>query len=185
MDDKEIIELLWQRKEQAIGELKTKYEVYCRAISTNILHCNEDVEECLNDALLAVWNSIPPNRPDSLKAYIGRIIRNRSVSVYRDRKRRLIADVEMESILNELSEVSDPSQNIENNIVAEELGNEISIFLKTQPKSEIKIFLLRYYYCFSIKDISQRCGKSVSSVNVSLFRIRKKLKKHLSEKGYL
>lgn len=182
MEDQLIIELFFQRSETAIEELAQKYGNLCKTISINILKNKEDAEECVNDTWLAVWNTIPPQSPNPLQAYVCRITRNLSLKKYESntaKKRNNYYDV----ILEEIEECLESSRNVEEEILAKELEHEINIFLASLKKKERVLFILRYWYCFSPDEIAGRMQMSTNAVTVRLHRIRGKLQKYLRKNG--
>ena len=185
MSDSEIIELFYARSEKAITELKYIYGKYCYKIANNILSNNEDVEECMNDTYLSVWNSIPPNTPNSLLSYIGKITRNIALDKYRTENARKRGGGEINLVLEELKEFISSKNNIEKELENKEIIKVINNFLETMEKEKRVIFVLRYYYSENIKMISYKLGISESKIKSILFRIRKELKKHLDEEGII
>ncbi|MBE6017319.1 MAG: sigma-70 family RNA polymerase sigma factor [Lachnospiraceae bacterium] len=183
MEDKRIIELFFSRSETAISQLSEKYGKLCRKISYNILNDLSDAEECLNDTLLGVWNSIPPNRPDSLISYVCKVARNCALKRYEyntAQKRNSHYDVALE----ELDECIAAPSGVEQEIDAMELTNDLNRFLAGLKKEDRVIFMRRYYFSDSYEQIASLTGLSVKNVSVKLTRIRAALKNHLKERGY-
>ena len=182
MEDGRIIELFYERSEQAIAELSEKYGVLCHRIADNILKDAMDAEECVNDAYLAVWNTVPPQRPDPLSSYLCRIVRNLAVKKYHQKtakKRNSFYDVAIE----EISECLPSGMSVEEEFEAREMSRLIDSFLETlDPDSRI-MFVLRYWHSCSVGDIAKRFHVSSHYVSVRLFRIRKSLKKYLDREG--
>ena len=168
MEDEEIINLYWNRQEKAIYETDKKYGKYCTTISFNILQNNEETKECVNDTYLKTWNSIPPQRPNILKVYLGRIARNLAINQY-ERKKAKKRDYTLEIALEELD--------------YNELVNMLNIFVSRLSQDKRKIFLERYWYLYSIKEISSNNKISESNVKTILLRIRSQLKDYLKEGG--
>ena len=172
MNDSELIQLLFERDERAIGEIQIKYAAYCRYIAGNI-----------NDALGALWQSIPPNRPESLKAYLGRITRNIAI----DKAKKMAAQKRggntTQEVLDELKEAATRGQP-EQELDAKQLGRLINGFAAQLEQKQRVIFVKRYWYLCSSKQIAGECGISVNSVNTTLHRLRKQLKKYLEQEGY-
>ncbi len=182
MDDKYIIELYLLRSEEAISETDKKYNNYCRKIGFSILNNHEDTEECVNDCYFAVWNNIPPTIPNSLRAFIGRIMRNISISLYRKKsaeKRSNIAD-----LLNELDKCIPLYDTSWGSLNLKLLGESIDSFLDTRNNIERNIFIKRYFFCRSVKEIADECSLSSTNVKVILHRVRKKLKIYLEKEGF-
>jgi len=182
LDDKKIIELFYERSEQAITELSKKYGLLCEKIADNILNNHLDAEECVNDAYLAVWNTIPPQNPDSLVSYVCRIVRNQAIKKYHENtalKRNSIYDTS----LDELEEVLPSSASVEGELEAKEVSAMIDRFLETLDKQSRTMFIRRYWYSDSIEEIALSFKTSKHYISVRLSRIRKALKKHLVKEG--
>lgn len=184
MEDRLIIELFFQRSEHAVIELSNKYGALCRSLSNQILQNDQDAEECVNDAFLAAWNTIPPAKPDPLSAYICRITRNISLKKYHSlaaQKRNSRYDV----ILEEVSELLTAKDSVEDELIAGEMAERINHFLgKIRQKDRI-IFVRRYWFCREIPEIAEELGLSRNYVNVHLHRTRERLKNYLRAEGYL
>ena len=182
MEDARIIELYFERDENAIKETETKYGGYCHHIAYNILHSELDAEECVNDTCLRAWNAIPPQRPTKLSVFLGKITRNLALSRYRydhAQKREHSLDV----ALDELAEVlPDPESE-----ASEEgdggLGDALNRFMETLPRETRIVFVRRYWYMCRISDIAASLGMSESRVKVTLHRTREKLRAYLKKEG--
>lgn len=182
MDDNEIIGLYFARSEEAIARTEEKYGSFCRGVARNILGSPEDAEECADDAYLALWNSIPPQRPEHFKAYLGKIARNIALNRYeRDHAAKRGAPAEL--VLDEIAElVADPCS--ENTDVDEgRISAEIDRFLTSLPTQERVIFVRRYFYLCPIRTIAADMALGESKVKMTLFRTRKKLRSHLEKNG--
>lgn len=180
MEDEKIIELYFQRSEEAITETKRKYDGYCTTIAYNILASFEDSQECVSDAYYHTWNAIPPTRPRNFKGFVGRITRNLALDRYRSnllRKRSTLTDVLQEFEVVSLEEPGDV-------VARKELAKAVSDFLRTLPELKQKIFVLRYWYCESVRSISQSTGLKEERISTELYRMRKRLKIHLEQEGY-
>ncbi|MCI8309349.1 MAG: sigma-70 family RNA polymerase sigma factor [Clostridia bacterium] len=184
MNDEEILDLYWTRQEKAIYETDKKYGKYCNTISFNILQNNEEAKECVNDTYLKAWNNIPPKRPNVLKIYLGRITRNLAINQYEKRKAKK-RDYTLEVALEELNECVSSKNNVEEVVDYNELVNVLNTFLSELSENKRKIFLERYWYLYSIKEISSNNKISESNVKVILMRLRKELKDYLKEGGIL
>ncbi len=183
MEDKKIIELFFQRSEEAISECSIKYGNYCRKIARDILKSEEDALESENDTYLRAWDSIPPTEPLSLKAYLGKIVRNIAIQKYRylhAQKR----NQNVECVIEELEQCVASLESVEENIVAEELASYINQFLESLNASGRDLFVRRYWRMDSIKQISLDTGMRKGNIETSLYRSRQKLKVYLEEKGY-
>ena len=184
MEDNKIIDLYFARDEKAIYETRVKYGPYCYAISYNILHNNEDCQECVSDAYLDTWNAIPPHRPSILSTFIGKIVRKISIDKYRKLNAKKRSNGEFELSLDELEECIASKANVQDKIDEQHLVDSINSFLLTTKKEDRKIFVCRYFYFDSIVDISERFNCSESKVKMSLKRTRDKLKNYLIKEGY-
>ena len=184
MDDSEIIELYWQRDEQAIKETADKYGTYCLKISLNILEDISDSEENVNDTYLQAWSTIPPNRPKSLKAFIAKIARNLALNKYKaehtQKRRASLFTVSLDEL-----DVCTPSRiSVEDEVEMAHLSRCISDFLYQQSADARDIFVCRYFYSESIEDIAARFGFSHSKIKSTLMRTRARLKSYLQKEGY-
>ena len=183
MKDNEIIGLYWERNEAAITASADKYGDYCHSISYNILHNNEDAEECVNDTWLGAWKSMPPQRPERLSTYLGKITRNLSINrfkKYTAEKRGLGQTV---LVLSELEDCIPDQANVEQMIDEQILVKAINDFLYAQPEQKRNIFIRRYWHLFSIKDIAVAYGMSESKVASLLFSMRNDLKTYFEKEG--
>lgn len=183
LEDNKIIELFFMRAEQAIVELSEKYGTTCGRIAKNILKNDLDAEECANDTYLAAWNTIPPQKPDPLRTFIFRIVRNIAIAKYHantSKKRNSYYDVALEELENCLA----TSSTVEQEISSNELSQQIDRFLDTLDKDSRVMFVRRYWYSDSISDLAKMFHTSNNNVSVRLSRIREKLKKHLKKEGF-
>ena len=184
MKDTEILDLYFDRNEQAIAETQSKYGTYCFSIAYHILHDQEDSDECVNDTWMRAWNSIPPNRPDYLNIFLGTITRNLSFDRYKKKKAAKRGSGDLGVCLDELEEcIPDAGSSTEEAVEAAELQRMINEFLKTLPEKECNVFLRRYWYSEEYSEISKRYGMNLNSVKTSLFRTRGKLKAYLEKQG--
>ena len=181
MDDKAIIELYWTRSEKALSETAASYGGYCYAIAHNILSSREDSQECVNDTYLAAWNTIPPQRPAHLAAYLGKITRNICLDRWKQRTRLKRGGGEVPLCLEELSEVVSGSESLENDLIRRETLAAVNAFLSSLPETERRVFLRRYWYADSVSQIAGELGFTESKTLSMLHRTRKKLRKHLAK----
>lgn len=182
MEDSEIVELFFARSEKAINALSEKYAGPIRRLARNMLHSDRDAEECENDTYLAVWNTIPPQRPVSLAGYVLRIARNISRDRYRAntaRKRNSSYD----TALAELEQCLPSGETAEDICAARELAAEIDAFLGTLAPDERRIFVRRYWFSDSVSDIAGMTGSTANLISVKLHRTREKLRRYLTDKG--
>lgn len=183
MQDKKIIALFQKRSTRAIKELEKAYKPYMFKISYNILQNTEDANECLNDAYLKIWETIPPTVPLSLSSYIGMITRNISLDKYRHTHSKSRHSGEFHLVLDELSDLISDHQDIVDEISTKEIITYINEYLGTLTKEKRTLFILRYYNAYSIKDIAKKLSISESNVKTSLLRQRNDIKKILEAKG--
>lgn len=185
MRDEKLIELYMGRKESAIRETDRKYGSYCQRIADNILHSREDAEECVNDTWMKAWNSIPPARPDHLKLYLAKIVRNIAFNRYKARNAGKRGGGEIAVILEELEECIPGSSDLEGEYLGEELGGCIRQFAHNLPPRDCDIFIRRYFFGENAREIAGRYKIRENHVNVVLSRTRQKLKCHLEKEGYI
>ena len=179
MQDLKIVDMYFARDEQAIAATSAKYNTYCMNIAMNILHNREDSEECVNDTLLAAWNSIPPHRPENLSAFLGKLTRNLSINRYKANHTERRGGGEFALSLEELDECIEDPRTLEGD--PEELGRLISDFLYTQTKEMRQVFVRRYFHSESISDIADYFDMTESKVKSILHRMRGTLKVYLAE----
>lgn len=185
MDDQAILNLYFDRSEAAIVQTDIKYGAYCYSIAYHILSDREDSEESVNDAYLATWNAIPPRRPSVFSSFLGKITRNISINRWEARSAYKRGGGEMEVALEELGECVAGSANVEDAYSYKETVRAFRAFLDTLPDMERRVFLRRYWYLDSTKEICERYGFSESKVKSMLFRIRKRLHAKLEKEGLL
>lgn len=185
MDDNSITELYFRRSEDAVRETDKKYGHYCRTIAYNILFCSEETEECINDTYLDVWNAVPPERPVSFKAFIGRITRNNAINRRRLQSREKRGGGQTDAVLSELYECTDKRSDVEMLCDSRLLADEIAGFLRGCEKEKRIVFVQRYWYLMSIRDISLKNSIKENQVKSILFRMRAGLKKHLKNRGLM
>lgn len=183
MDDSQIIELYLAKNEAAITETEIKYGTACHGIAYRILRSREDSEECVLDSYLKLWNSIPPIIPKCLFAYLARIVRNLSLNRYEKRRARKRGGGEKELVLDELSYCIPDSMKNEASIEALELAEIINGFLYSLEEEKATIFMQRYWYLCSIKEIAAQHKLSQSNVKTILLRLRETLKDYLAKEG--
>ena len=180
MEDDRIIELYFDRDEQAIRHTADKYGAYCTAVSMNILRSEPDAEECVNDTYLKTWNSIPPTRPHSLKLFLARIVRNLSLNRHRD----LHSDKRNRDLEVSLSELEPCFPVLDSGDDGGVLGDLLNEFLDQQSKEDRIVFVQRYWYSLSAADIAEEQGLSENTVWVKLHRTRERLRIFLNERGF-
>ena len=184
MTDTEIIDLFFERSEQAIDELAKKHGGAVASVARNILGNEQDTEECVNDTYLGTWNAIPPHRPSPLRTFVCKIARNLATMKYRSNtaeKRNSRYDL----ALDELEEVLADSGDVEKACEAKELAEAINGFMASLKYSDRFLFTRRYWYSDPVQEIAKMTDSTANSVTVRLFRIREKLKRHLEKEGLL
>lgn len=184
MEDSWIVELYWQRKEEAIEQSDIKYGPYCFTVANNILYNSEDSEECVQDTWIHAWNSIPPQRPQNLKAFLVKITRNLSLDRYRKKNAEKRGGGQMDAVLEELEECTAGTRSVEGEFQAKELERSIKEFVRNLSERDCSIFLRRYFYAESTEAIAEKYDLKESNVLMILSRVRKKLKVHLEMEGY-
>ena len=142
MDDKQIVELYWQRNESAIDETASKYGPYCHSIAYNILDNDADAEESVNDTYLDAWNSMPPHRPSILATFLGKITRRISIDRWRKRSAEKRGGGQITVVLDELEECLSDGKSVEQEVEAKILSEVINAFVKSLPDTEQRVFLL-------------------------------------------
>ena len=182
MDDKEIIKLYFDRSEAAIAKTAEKYGAFCHAVAKNILGSDADAEECVNDAYLALWNRIPPCEPSSLKAFAGKVARNISLDRF-DYNTAACRHDGAGLVFDELSDVI-PADDTAISVDGMELTRCIDAFLSGEKAEARCVFVRRYWFCDSVKEIGKRYGMSEGKVKSILFRERKRLSGYLKKEGF-
>ena len=184
MEDKEIVSLFLKRNEAAVSETQKKYAAYCFSIANNILHSPSIAEESVNDTWLAAWNSIPPNEPQDLAAYLGKTARYIALKQYRTINTQKRGCGETSVVLDELEGCIPARDDVERTMILSELTEILNDFLGKISVSDRRVFIRRYWYFESIKDIAAFYGFSESKVKMMLKRTRDKLKDKLDKEGY-
>ncbi len=184
MEDKEIVKMFKDRDESAIAAAQSQYGSYCGKIAFNILNCSEDSEECVNEAMLRAWNSIPPHDPENLAGYLGKITRNLAISLLRKKGREKRGGKQYELVYEELSEVAAKGEDIKDAAEYKELVKTINDFLDQLPQIKRQICILRYRDFEPVADIAVRLCVKESYVLTTLSRTRKKLKIYLEKRGF-
>ena len=183
MDDKQIIELFFKRDEAALSETQDKYGKYCLKIAGNILEDVEDSKECVNDTWVMLWNKIPPLVPVSLKAFIGKVVRDISLSRYRENhaQKRYSA---MTVMLDELKECIPAGINIEDQAERRELIGLVNDYLDGLGREDRVLFVRRYYFGEQVKELAVECRCSENQMTQRLLKLRRKLKAFVQKGGY-
>ena len=184
LEDRQIIALFFERSEQAIAELDTKYGAAVKKTAANILKSRQDVEECANDTYLGVWNAIPPQNPNPLMSFVCKIARNLALMKYHSNTARK-RNAQYELVLDELEECIPSSVNVESELEAKEIADAINRFLATISYDDRFCFMRRYWFADSVSDIAAKTHGDSRRISVRLFRTREKLYRHLKEEGLL
>ena len=184
MDDSQILELYRARSENAIAETANKYGKYCHYIARNILHDNEESEECVNDTYLKAWEVIPPQHPKQLSTFLGKITRNLALNKYKHDTTQKRGAGQVSLALDELQECLPDGSDVEQVVDELVLTETLNRFLASLPIETRKVFMQRYWYLCSIKEIAADFNISESKVKMLLLRARNELKKTLEKEGF-
>ena len=182
MDDLAIVELYHRREERAIAETDKKYGGLCRSIALRLLGIREDAEECVNDTWYAAWDKMPPERPQSLGAFLGRIPRNLSVSRWRQSRAQKRYSG-MEVLLSELEECVPAPGTVEEDLERRQLAQAISVWLDTLGAEDRRLFIRRYWYGGGVKELAEEAGERANTLSQRLSRLRKNLRIFLESEG--
>ena len=184
MEDQKIIALYHNRDESAIRETERKYGTFCRTIAANILSIREDAEECVNDTWHAAWTKMPPELPHSLKAFLGRITRNLSISRFRANHAQKRYNG-MELMLSELEECVPSAVSVEQTVAQKELGEQISDWLETLPEDDRILFIRRYWYGEMVRELAKEWKCTENQIAQRMRWMRGRLKTYLEAKGVI
>lgn len=182
MDDLAIVELYHRREERAIAESDKKYGAQCRSIALRLLDFREDAEECVNDTWHAAWNKMPPDRPQALGAFLGRITRNLSISRWRhDHAKKRYSGIEI--LLSELEDCVPTPGTVEEDLEQRQLSQAISVWLDGLPLEDRRLFIRRYWYGAPVRKLAAERGGSANTLSQRLLRLRKDLRAFLELEG--
>lgn len=181
MEDRQIVDLYWERSESAIKETEKKYGRYCHYIAYQILRDDEDAKEVVNDTYLKAWQTIPPKRPQAFKAYVGMISRHLAFDIYEAKHTQKRGQIPL--VLEELSECL-PGEDGSDIGAGIALRDSMNAFLRALPQKTRNIFIRRYWYTSSLAEIADEYAMKESAVGMLLLRTRKKLKTHLQKEGF-
>ncbi len=179
--DNDLLDLFAARDPGAISALERRYGPYCRAIVRNLLSDERDREECLSDCWLAVWNAVPPARPDNFRGWLGAVVRNRAIAMGKQNGRRPPTVDQSALELAPCLPHTGPQARVE----ADELARAVSAFLRQETPEVRTAFLRRYWYADTVEDTAARMGWTVSKTKTVLFRLRARLRNYLETEGYL
>lgn len=185
MEDSGIVELYWSRSETAITETAAKYGAYCRAIAGRILGSEQDAEECVTDAWLAAWNSIPPHRPANLSAYLGKLTRRIAVTRLESAAAAKRGGGEAAVSIEELAECLPGGRTVERELEEKRLAAAISDYLRSLSAEKRRVFVCRYWHAYSVREIARRFGFSETKVANMLSRTRKGLRQYLEKEDLI
>lgn len=183
MEDKEIVKLYLERDENAIAETDSKYGRLCRSMARNILTTEADAEECVNDTYLQAWNSIPPQQPKNFGAWLGRVVRNTALNLWKKnhRQKRYAG---MNLLFQELEDCLPSSADVESALTEKELTAALNRWLSSLGKQDRILFVRRYWYGESVKDLAAACGFTPKKLAKHMYTLRQNLKKFLVKEGY-
>ena len=179
MKDQDIVSLYFDRNQNAIKYSQAKYGGYCMSVSMNILQSRPDAEECVNDTWVKAWQTMPPQKPNNLKAFLGKITRNLSIDRYRSlhaSKRNIDLEIAMDELGDAIPMPDDTDENL--------LCGLLDEFLRSLPQTDCRLFLGRYWYGHSVATLAGHYGMSANTVSQHLYQTRQKLKVFLGERGY-
>ncbi len=185
MSDEEILKLYIKRSEQAIIQTEAKYGAYLMKTAGNILNDPEDCRECVNDTYYKAWCLIPDDPPQNLKAFLSKITRSQAIDIWRSRHADKRRGNQYAISLSELDEYISADETIEEVVDGHLLEEAVNAFLRTLPKETAAVFIGRYYYLYSVREIAGRLGVSIPKVKSMLQRTRNKLKDWLEREGYI
>lgn len=181
MEDRTIVALYWSRDQRALGESQKKYGPLCFRLSENILASREDAEECVSDTWLRAWDTMPPQRPESLRAYLARICRNLSLDRWRARRARK-RGAGLEVLLEELEDCA-AAPSAEEVSESREIVRCIDRWLAGLPEDDRTAFLRRYWFGLSVKELARQEACAPQQMTQRLYRLRQGLRRTLEEEG--
>lgn len=184
MDDRQIVELFWRRDERAIQEAESKYGGLCLGIAARLLADSQDARECVNETLWQAWSRIPPQRPEKLGSWLGRVTRNLSVSLWRKNHRQKRYSG-LEQALSGLEDCVPSPMNLEQQVESAELGEAVSRWLASLAKEDRVLFVRRYWYGISLAGLAQESGTPPRQLAQKMYRLRQGLKSFLEKEEKL
>ena len=180
LQDHEIVALYHARDEQAIAHSQRQYGPYCHTVAMNILNSPPDAEECVNDTWVSAWNSMPPNRPDSLRAYLGKLVRHISLNRLKSLRREM-RDIRLTVTFDELEDCIPAPDETESRLICQWLDE----YLGTLTDLDRRLFVGRYWYNYSVKRMARHYGLSANAATKRISRVREGLRVYLTERGYI
>lgn len=184
MEDNRIIQLFWSRDQRAITAAAEQYSGYCATIARSILCSVEDAEECVNDTWLAAWNAIPPHRPESLAAFLGKLTRNIALNRLKHDRADKRGGVDRPVPLDELTEIVSDTDTTEDECDRRALLDAINAWLAGLTPTKRAIFIRRCWYFEPVTEIAARYGMRENTVSATLRRLRASLRHYLTERGF-
>ena len=184
-DDEHLIRLLHQRDEQALKIIKEQYGSFCFQVAYRMTGNKEDAEECVNDMLMGVWNSVPPNNPSHLLAYLAGLVRKTAMQKYEKAHRQKRGGTQFSVALEEIAEILPAPEQVEKEIEQKEMTAALTAWLQTLPPDTKRIFIARYYMADSMNTIAEQHDLTVGAVKMKLLRIRQQLREYLEKEGLL
>ncbi len=181
MEDAEIVDLYWQRDQQAIAETDKKYGAYCQHIAYAVCSDRLDAEECVNDTWLRAWGAMPDKRPTVLATFLGKITRNLAINRFQRKTRKKRGGGETELALEELEDCIPAALDVERRYELQEFRQAIGRFVSGLSETEQKVFVARYWYLCPVEEIARRLQISSSKTKSMLFRLRNRLRLYLKE----
>ncbi|MBR3446326.1 MAG: RNA polymerase sigma factor [Oscillospiraceae bacterium] len=185
LEDSEIVQLFHQRDQRAIRETESKYGALGLGMASNLTGSRQDGEECVNDALMRLWDKIPPAKPESLGGFFMTVCRRIALDKRKEQHREKRGGGQAAVAFEELSECIASPERPEEQIDRRALSGAVSRFLDTLPAETRVMFILRYWSCLSVQEVAAECGAGESKVKMTLLRTRKKLKDYLEQEGFL
>ena len=183
--DPAIISLLQKRDERALQIIREQYGALCFQIALRMTGSREDAEECISDMLLGVWDSVPPNVPESLRAYLTALTGKIAIKRYEHSHRLKRGGTQLAEALDELAEILPSDTQVEQEVERHELTNALTAWLRSLPSVQRRIFMQRYFLSESVQDIARQNQMGVSAVKMTLLRLRRKLQEHLRKEELL
>ena len=184
-EDQNIVSLFEKRNEQALAESEQQYGALCRSVAYGITGSAEDAEECLNDAMLTAWNTIPPAKPASFRAYLLKLVRNAALDRYRAAHAEKRSAAQFADSLDELAEIIPDGSDVAAETERREMLRAVTAFLRNLPQKQSALFVQRYWYAADIASLARTFHMSENHVKVTLSRLRKRLQKYLEKEGLL
>ena len=184
MEDRQIVELYWQRDPAAIERSAQKYGAYCFSVAGNVLGSREDAEECVNDTWYCAWEAMPPHRPNVLRMFFAKIARRLAIDRLKAAGAQKRGGGELNAVLGELSESIAGEEDVEDALIAQELAQTIRSFVGELPVREGDLFVRRYFFTEPVAEIAKCYGLTAGYVSVMLHRTREKLRDRLKKEGY-